>query len=282
VSTNAAVPAAPARPPVGVGVGVGVFVLRDGLVLLGRRRAAHGAGTWALPGGRLEFGETIEHCAQREVREETGLEISAVARGPYTSDVFDDVGRHYVTVFVIAHAPHGEALVCEPDKCAEWRWCRWDALPQPLFAPLAQLRASGYVPHAVRQSLGLVSLVVRDYDEALAFYVGTLGFTLIEDTFIAAQNKRWVVVAPPGSGGCQLLLARAVGDEQSARIGNQTGGRVFLFLYTDDFARDHAAYRARGVQFVREPRREPCGTVAVFRDLYGNLWDLLQPNQPLR
>jgi catechol 2,3-dioxygenase-like lactoylglutathione lyase family enzyme len=134
---------------------------------------------------------------------------------------------------------------------------------------------------ASRQSLALVSLVVRDYDEALAFYVGTLGFTLIEDTFIPAQNKRWLVVAPPGASGCHLLLARAVGEEQTSRIGNQTGGRVFLFLYTDDFARDHAAYRAKGVEFVREPKREAYGTVAVFRDLYGNLWDLLQPSQPI-
>jgi catechol 2,3-dioxygenase-like lactoylglutathione lyase family enzyme len=134
----------------------------------------------------------------------------------------------------------------------------------------------------MKQSLGLVSLVVRDYDEAIAFYVGTLGFTLVQDTLIPEQDKRWVVVAPPGSSGCQWLLARAVGAEQVARIGNQTGGRVFLFLYTDDFARDHAAYRARGVQFVRPPRQEPYGTVAVFRDLYGNLWDLLQPAAPAR
>lgn len=127
------------------------------------------------------------------------------------------------------------------------------------------------------QSLGLVSLVVRDYDEALAFYVGTLGFDLVEDTFIAAQNKRWVVVAPPGARESRLLLARAADAAQAERVGQQTGGRVFLFLYTDDFARDHAAYRARGVRFVREPREEAYGTVAVFEDLYGNLWDLLQP-----
>jgi len=132
----------------------------------------------------------------------------------------------------------------------------------------------------VQQALGLVSLLVRDYDEALGFYVGMLGFTSIEDRFIPEQNKRWVVVAPPGSGGCQLLLARASNNEQLARVGNQTGGRVFLFLHTDDLARDHAAYRAKGVVFVREPRREPYGTVAVFRDLYGNLWDLLQPARP--
>jgi catechol 2,3-dioxygenase-like lactoylglutathione lyase family enzyme len=128
-----------------------------------------------------------------------------------------------------------------------------------------------------RQEIALVSLVVRDYDEALAFYVGTLGFTLVEDTPIPAQDKRWVVVAPAGSRGCQLLLARAVGAEQLSRVGDQTGGRVFLFLHTDDFQRDYARYRARGVEFVREPKEESYGTVAVFRDPYGNLWDLLQP-----
>jgi catechol 2,3-dioxygenase-like lactoylglutathione lyase family enzyme len=129
----------------------------------------------------------------------------------------------------------------------------------------------------VRQSIATVALVVRDYDEALAFYVGTLGFTLVEDTYIPAQDKRWVTVAPPGSTGPLLLLARAVGEEQSSRIGNQTGGRVFLFLYTDDFWRDYAAYRSKGVVFVREPKEESYGTVAVFADLYGTLWDLLQP-----
>jgi catechol 2,3-dioxygenase-like lactoylglutathione lyase family enzyme len=127
------------------------------------------------------------------------------------------------------------------------------------------------------QTLGLVSLVVRDYDEAIAFYVGVLGFTLIEDSFIPEQNKRWVVVAPPGSAGTRLLLARASSGEQVTRIGNQTGGRVFLFLHTDDFARDYQSYKAKGVIFAREPREEPYGTVAVFQDLYGNLWDLLQP-----
>jgi len=129
----------------------------------------------------------------------------------------------------------------------------------------------------VKQSLALVALVVRDYDEALAFYVGVLGFELIEDTPVPEQGKRWVVVAPSGSRETRLLLARAAQPEQSARVGDQTGGRVFLFLHTDDFARDHAAYVARGVEFVRPPRREPYGTVAVFRDLYGNLWDLIEP-----
>jgi catechol 2,3-dioxygenase-like lactoylglutathione lyase family enzyme len=129
----------------------------------------------------------------------------------------------------------------------------------------------------MRQSLGLISLVVREYDEALDFFVGTLGFRLVEDTPVPEQSKRWVIVSPPGGEECQLLLARASTPEQEAHIGTQTGGRVFLFLYTDDFWRDYAAYRARGVTFVREPREEPYGTVAVFLDLYGNMWDLLQP-----
>jgi catechol 2,3-dioxygenase-like lactoylglutathione lyase family enzyme len=128
----------------------------------------------------------------------------------------------------------------------------------------------------MKQSLALTALVVREYDEALAFYVGTLGFTLVEDRYVPEQDKRWVVVAPPGSTGSGLLLARAVGDEQKSRIGNQTGGRVFLFLDTDDFWRDYEAYRSRGVVFVREPSEQPYGTVAVFRDLYGNLWDLVE------
>lgn len=131
------------------------------------------------------------------------------------------------------------------------------------------------------QSLGLTAIVVRDYDEAIAFYVGVLGFLLVEDTPIPQQNKRWVVVAPPGAAESRLLLARAVGAEQESRIGNQTGGRVFLFLHTDDFWRDYKAYTSRGVSFVRPPAEEPFGTVAVFRDLYGNLWDLVQSrNQP--
>src|SRR5262245_6299956 len=129
----------------------------------------------------------------------------------------------------------------------------------------------------MKQSLAAVALVVRDYDEAIAFFVGTLGFTLIEDTLIAAQNKRWIVVAPPGSTGARLLLARAANEEQQSRIGKQTGGRVFLFLHTDDFWRDYDAYKSKGVVFVREPREETYGTIGVFKDLYGNLWDLVQP-----
>jgi catechol 2,3-dioxygenase-like lactoylglutathione lyase family enzyme len=119
----------------------------------------------------------------------------------------------------------------------------------------------------MNQSIGQVAIVVRDYDEALSFYVGTLGFKLIEDTPVHAQNKRWVVIAPPGSSSARLLLARAVGDEQSSRIGNQTGGRVFLFLYTDDFWRDFRSYKAKGIVFVREPTEESYGTAAVFRSL---------------
>jgi len=126
------------------------------------------------------------------------------------------------------------------------------------------------------QYIGLTALVVRDYDEALQFYVGTLGFELVEDTYIAAQNKRWVVVAPPGAKEGRLLLARAAGDEQVSRVGNQTGGRVFLFLCTDDFWRDYKNLIAKDVVFVRGPTEEPFGTVAVFEDLYGNLWDLVQ------
>lgn len=129
----------------------------------------------------------------------------------------------------------------------------------------------------MKQTLGLVSLVVRDYDEALAFYVGKLGFRLVEDSFVPEQNKRRVVVEPPGAaGGARLLLARGVGDAQTARVGNQTGGRVFLFLYTDDFWRDFHAYQAQGIEFHREPAQAPYGTVAVFKDLYGNLWDLVE------
>ena len=127
------------------------------------------------------------------------------------------------------------------------------------------------------QSLAHVALVVRGYDEALAFYVGKLGFTVVGDSYQPAQDKRWVVVAPPGAGpgGASLLLARAATPEQAAFIGNQAGGRVFLFLATDDFARDHAAMVAQGIVFVREPKVESYGTVAVFEDLYGNLWDLI-------
>lgn len=120
--------------------------------------------------------------------------------------------------------------------------------------------------------------MVRDYDEAIAFYTKKLDFILVEDSLVPEQNKRWVVIAPPGATESRILLARAVGDEQSSRIGNQTGGRVFLFLYTDDFWRDYRAYVARGVEFIREPKTEDYGTVAVFLDLYGNQWDLVQKN----
>jgi catechol 2,3-dioxygenase-like lactoylglutathione lyase family enzyme len=128
-----------------------------------------------------------------------------------------------------------------------------------------------------QQSIGLVSLVVRDYDEALDFFVRVLGFTLVEDTYVPEQDKRWVVVAPSGANECGLLLARASTPEQEAHIGNQTGGRAFLFLYTDNCWRDYDSLIAKGVVFVREPREHPYGIVAVFNDLYGNQWDLLEP-----
>lgn len=126
------------------------------------------------------------------------------------------------------------------------------------------------------QSIIHVALVVRDYDEAIAFYCQKLRFTLVEDTYQPEQDKRWVVVAPPGSNGTQLLLARASTPEQEAFIGNQAGGRVFLFLRTDDFWRDYDEMLTKGIRFVREPKEASYGTVAVFQDLYGNLWDLVE------
>jgi catechol 2,3-dioxygenase-like lactoylglutathione lyase family enzyme len=126
------------------------------------------------------------------------------------------------------------------------------------------------------QTLGVIALVVRDYDEAIAYYTATLGFELVEDSR-RSETKRWVIVRPPGSRGTDLLLARAATPEQTSRIGNQTGGRVFLFLFTDDFERDYTLYQERGVRFVRPRSDEPYGTVAVFEDLYGNWWDLVQP-----
>ena len=127
----------------------------------------------------------------------------------------------------------------------------------------------------MKQSIAHIALVVDDYDEAIKFYTEKLGFTLLEDT-PQSETKRWVLVAPKNSDGCQLLLAKAVGDEQTSRIGNQTGGRVFLFLRTDDFWRDFEIYVSKGVKFVRDPKTEDYGTVAVFADLYGNLWDLIE------
>ena len=127
----------------------------------------------------------------------------------------------------------------------------------------------------MRRSVQTVAFLVRDHDEAIAFFTGALGFSLLEDTPLGG-GKRWVRVAPPG-GGCALLLARATGEEQLAVVGRQAGGRVFLFLETADFDQDHAALRSRGVRFLEEPRVEPYGKVAVFVDLYGNKWDLLEP-----
>ncbi|HEV8134485.1 MAG TPA: VOC family protein [Pyrinomonadaceae bacterium] len=128
----------------------------------------------------------------------------------------------------------------------------------------------------MNQSIAHVALVVRDYDEAIHFYTNKLHFLLIEDTYQPEQDKRWVVVSPPDSNGASLVLAKASKPEQEAFIGNQTGGRVFLFLNTDDFWRDYNDMVSKGIRFVREPKQEPYGTVAVFEDLYGNLWDLIE------
>ena len=135
----------------------------------------------------------------------------------------------------------------------------------------------------MKQTIAHIALVVRDYDEAIAFYTEKLHFTLLEDTYQPEQDKRWVVVTPPGSNGTNLLLAKASKSEQEPFIGNQSGGRVFLFLSTDDFWRDYNEMVAKGIEFVREPKEAEYGTVAVFKDLYGNLWDLLEfaPEHPL-
>jgi catechol 2,3-dioxygenase-like lactoylglutathione lyase family enzyme len=130
----------------------------------------------------------------------------------------------------------------------------------------------------MKQSIVHVALVVRDYDEAIAFYTQKLNFELIEDTYQEEQDKRWVVISPPGSGGTALLLARASTPEQETCIGNQTGGRVFLFLNTDNFLRDYNEMKDKGIKFVRDPKKQEYGMVAVFEDLYGNRWDLLELN----
>src|SRR6476660_7114152 len=128
------------------------------------------------------------------------------------------------------------------------------------------------------QRIAHVALVVKDYDEAIHFYTTKLDFELLEDTPLSAE-KRWVMVAPPGAKECNLLLAKAANDQQLYSVGNQTGGRVFLFLFTDNFWRDYNKYEERNIRFIRPPHEEPYGTVAVFEDLYGNLWDLIEPNE---
>lgn len=128
----------------------------------------------------------------------------------------------------------------------------------------------------MKQVVAHIALVVQDYDEAIDFYTQKLNFDLLEDSYQEAQDKRWVVVAPKGSSGTTLLLARASNAEQAKCVGNQAGGRVFLFLYTDDFWRDYNDLKAKGIEFVREAKEQDYGTVAVFKDLYGNLWDLIE------
>lgn len=154
--------------------------------------------------------------------------------------------------------------------CSVLRGGRRVSLDQPLAAGRKLTKVS-WMP----QSLSLVTLLVADYDEAISFYMGKLGFELRQDIPLTA-HKRWVVVAPPGAAG-GLLLARAVGDRQRLQVGDQSGGRVFLFLETDDFTRDYLAYTRQGIRFVEPPRREPYGIVAVFEDMYGNHWDLIEP-----
>jgi len=132
-----------------------------------------------------------------------------------------------------------------------------------------------------KQRLIQIALLVNDYDQAIAFYTQKLNFTLVEDT-VLSETKRWVLVSPPGDSSCRLLLAKAVNDEQASRVGNQTGGRVFLFLETDNFQRDFNHLQEQGVKIVRQPSTESYGTVAVFADLYGNLWDLIEPTKSLR
>lgn len=130
----------------------------------------------------------------------------------------------------------------------------------------------------MKQHIAQIALVVKDYDEAIAFYTQKLHFNLLEDTKLS-ETKRWVVVAPPGATSCALLLAQAANEKQLASVGNQTGGRVFLFLHTDDFERDYTAMKQNGIAFVREQTVEAYGKVAVFADLYGNLWDLIEPHE---
>ena len=130
----------------------------------------------------------------------------------------------------------------------------------------------------MKQYIAHIALVVDDYDEAIQFYTKKLNFILKEDT-VLSETKRWVIITPPGSGGCSLLLAKAANDDQKTRVGNQTGGRVFLFLHTDDIERDYKNMKEQGISFVREPAPEEWGTVAVFKDLYGNLWDLIESSE---
>jgi catechol 2,3-dioxygenase-like lactoylglutathione lyase family enzyme len=129
----------------------------------------------------------------------------------------------------------------------------------------------------MKQFIAHLALVVKDYDEAISFYSQKLGFRLLENT-VLSESKRWVIIAPPGAGDCSILLAKANGPEQLKAVGNQTGGRVFLFLYTDNFYRDYQSMLEKGIHFVRPPAKEVYGTVAVFEDLYGNLWDLIEPS----
>jgi catechol 2,3-dioxygenase-like lactoylglutathione lyase family enzyme len=162
---------------------------------------------------------------------------------------------------------------------AQWgSFSKWSISVGPQLGTLRPSHdGTDFQEETMKQSIATVALVVRDYDEAIAYYCGVLGFALAADQDMGG-GRRWVVVTPEGSGGAGLLLARAADDAQQARIGDQTGGRVFLFLQTDGFERDFQAFSARGVRFLEEPRQEAYGTVAVFEDVYGNKWDLIEPN----
>jgi catechol 2,3-dioxygenase-like lactoylglutathione lyase family enzyme len=170
----------------------------------------------------------------------------------------------------------------DPDAAVIGGWAASSARSVSLLPSGRMSAAPLCVGFLMPASLIHVALIVRDYDEAIAFYTGPFGFTLIEDRDLPDEGKRWVLVAPPG-GGALVLLARAATPAQAARIGDQAAGRVFLFLRTDDFWRDYGAWRARGVTVVREPQSMPYGLVAVFADLYGNRWDLIEyaPGHPL-
>jgi len=137
-----------------------------------------------------------------------------------------------------------------------------------------------FTAYRMKQQIAHIALVVNDYNEAIKFYTEKLNFTLIEDT-VLSETKRWVLVKPKNSDGCGLLLAKATTEEQKSRVGNQTGGRVFLFLFTDDFWRDYNKMLSDGIKFIREPAEEEYGIVTVFEDLYGNLWDFIQPKNPI-